>query len=158
MPGLKLSGLKLTLSLPTAAAIAQPKRKQPKFLPGETRATCGIDGFRQLEVAAYMRRLYANSECRNLTPPQHINDREPERLGTSSYSVDEFKCRKNRMTEHLISECLCALYVNHLHENLHTAHYRRWELAQWSWNEQFANCSPALTFVPAQPTLPLAAA
>lgn len=63
----------------TKASTSPPPPSYPRahFLPGESRANCGPAGFTELKTPpidprAYRRKLYANSEPRNLVPPQFL--------------------------------------------------------------------------------------
>lgn len=139
-----LNGLSLRPATPAAPPKRErasiPAQKRAHYLPGESRLTCGVSGFQPLDVAAYRRRLYANSEPRNLTPPQF--------LGSSGGSSSE------RTTEHvpvgsdphypavwreekaqLKTDCSSEQYRERFLLSLLTAAYHIWRIPGWTYRE-----------------------
>jgi len=85
-----------------------PRPPSPKFLPGESRATCGIEGFKPFDTAAYCRKLYANADPRNLVPAQHECPKgEPERY-TPADRIPSAHLHQNL---HLVAEFRAQCYI-----------------------------------------------
>jgi hypothetical protein len=94
-----LAGLILPSAAPPTPKPSPPRRR---FLPGETRATCGIDGFREMDVATYLlqlsdrarcRELYSNTEPRDLVPPI---SHPPTAVGYESFDPLSVPCEHTR--------------------------------------------------------------
>ena len=117
-----------------------PARRRVHYIPGETRATVGVDGFRPMDVAAYRRKLYANSEPRNLTPPQFLSpsggttsERRTEHVpvGSDPHYPEKWRQEKTQ----LAIECATEKYLESFLLNLLTAQYRTWRIGGWTWRE-----------------------
>ena len=125
----------------TKPAATKPAPRKSKFLPGETRATVGLDGFRPLDVDSYVRKLYANSEPRNLTPPRtHC----PKGIEPHPRNPQDIPCaqRTHLLTRH--AQFLASCYIAKLLCNLHCASYRKWTVGGWTWREETAGTTGAL--------------
>jgi len=139
-----LSKINLGSAEEISRAIQKTKTKKPKFLPGETRATVGSDGFRELSHRAraetYRRKLYANSEPRNCTVLHHTQEHPPVKIGNGQYSPHYLDSLYRDTLVKRDLQCNTAHYINRLHERLSVAAYRTWTVGRWTWCEM--TCLP----------------
>lgn len=139
-----------------SATTTKPRKR--RFLPGESRATVGVDGFKPMDVEAYIRRLYANSEPRNLTPPQYLNktlkreeqivserrhkdpskNREWTFLGSDPHFPTLWKKERRRLHHECCTERYCEKFLL----RVMNAEYRHWRFGTWLWREIDMNISP----------------
>ena len=109
-------------------------RANPKFLPGETRATVGIDGFQDKKPAPW-------SDLRNLTKPQFIGDREPPR-GISAFDPHSIHTLYNRGLERIHrAECF-EHYLAQFLLKCETREYWTWRVNGWHYCELMRDISP----------------
>ena len=92
-----------------------PKPPKPRFLPGESRATCGVQGFREINPATFRRQLYANDEPRNLVPPQYTVPLGP---GDNTFPASTQPCAHLHNRLSLAAEHRAAQYINRFLTNL----------------------------------------
>ena len=149
MTGLVLKSLKLDLtkvkklleeSSPEKSPI--PPSRTRKFLPGETRATCGPDGFRDLQPATaelYRRKIYSDPNERNLTPPRYT---APINIGDDSYSPYQLQNMHQTGLVKTTRQCFAEDYILRLHEHLHCASYRMWSINGWTWRQETHQVHP----------------
>ena len=148
-----LSGLNLLSpkkEKPKARRAKSPRTPRPQFLPGEKRANVGPAGFQEMDIARYKRRLYANSEPRNLTPPQFLSpsggsssERKTEHVPVGSDPHYPEVWRKEKAN--LKSACLSEEYREKFLLSLLTASYRVWTIGPWVWKEN--SSKPLITKV-----------
>lgn len=143
-----LAGLNLTPKTASSLPIPPPRKKRTRrFLPGESRATCGLSGFRELNVRSYLRSIYSNAEPRNLTPPQFLDNTggiTSERKHSSSSQSREwtflgsdphFPATWKKIKSALDIECASERYREKFFLSLLCASYHTWTIGAWSWRE-----------------------
>lgn len=126
-------------------ASSPKRRKSSRFLPGESRANCGPDGFRDLNHQEYFSRLsflssLRESPVRNLTPPQHLDERgriisgrEREvTFGLGAFPADSFPCQDLTNRKGLLASVNTLHYINSFLLNLTLAEYPRGETFRFS--------------------------
>ena len=129
----------LVLNLSSIKELISPPQKQRKFLPGESRANCGVEGFRDLRPREAP--FHRESEpVRNLTPPRFeakVAITEDDYISPWQLETWERKSliRANR-------QCLAEIYINRMLESLHAAGYQTWRVGGWSYSQATSSCWP----------------
>lgn len=144
-------------------SLATPPRPRPVFLPGERRSNVGVDGFKpidpdRLTPRAYLARLSASPEPRNLTPPQHLTpsgqisserigrlNHHGQRMGEVTIGSDPhpfsvFPCTDHTQTirRRAMFDHYRASFISHIL----SSHYANWRLGPWSWSQLLSGAYP----------------
>jgi hypothetical protein len=148
-PELKERLRKLKLASEAKPASSKPRSSAPRvkrFLPGETRATVGAEGFRDLRPDTYGRAtvrnvLYGQGGLieRDLNPPRHTAH---VNIGGEEISPWSLDCHQKTSIHRLCRQKQGAEYINKFLTSLLHAEYRVWSINGWTYRQVTADTFP----------------